>query len=284
MRSAWRSCWARPAWCCAGRKRGEQDARIDGAALSELERLRPCRPCRRDRRHRRHPVPRSWRTTPLSRSPSPPWAASGSSLPPPSPSPSRAAPMIVANLAWDLARHSRGRFVLGLGSQVRAHNERRFSVPWIAPAARMAEYVEALRAIWRCWEDGQEAGFPGQALHLHADDAGVLAEEARPADDPGDDRRRRPAHAEGRRAALRRCASARLQHPQIHGGRGPPRPAAGTRRRRQILREFRGHRRRLRRHRPPTRRRSPRPPRRSATASPSTAPPRNTAACSTSTA
>ncbi len=58
-------------------------------------------------------------------------------------------PMIVANHAWDLARHSSGRFVLGLGSQVKAHNERRFSVPWIAPAARLGEYVEALRAIWR---------------------------------------------------------------------------------------------------------------------------------------
>ena len=50
-------------------------------------------------------------------------------------------PMIVANHAWDLARHSNGRFVLGLGSQVKAHNERRFSVPWIAPAARLGEYV-----------------------------------------------------------------------------------------------------------------------------------------------
>jgi probable F420-dependent oxidoreductase len=71
-------------------------------------------------------------------------------------------PMIVANLAWDLARHSRGRFVLGLGSQVRAHNERRFSVPWVAPAARMAEYVEALRAIWRCWETGAKLDFQGK--------------------------------------------------------------------------------------------------------------------------
>jgi probable F420-dependent oxidoreductase len=71
-------------------------------------------------------------------------------------------PMIVANLAWDLARHSKGRFVLGLGSQVRAHNERRFSVPWVAPAARMAEYVEALRAIWRCWETGQKLDFQGK--------------------------------------------------------------------------------------------------------------------------
>jgi probable F420-dependent oxidoreductase len=71
-------------------------------------------------------------------------------------------PMIVAQQAWDLARHSRGRFVLGLGSQVRAHNERRFSVPWVAPAARMAEYVEALRAIWRCWETGEKLAFQGK--------------------------------------------------------------------------------------------------------------------------
>jgi len=71
-------------------------------------------------------------------------------------------PMVVANLAWDLARHAHGRFVLGLGSQVRAHNERRFSVPWVAPAARMAEYVEALRAIWRCWQTGAKLDFQGK--------------------------------------------------------------------------------------------------------------------------
>jgi probable F420-dependent oxidoreductase len=71
-------------------------------------------------------------------------------------------PMIVANHAWDLARHSNGRFVLGLGSQVKAHNERRFSVPWIAPAARLGEYVQALRAIWRTWETGAKLDFRGQ--------------------------------------------------------------------------------------------------------------------------
>jgi probable F420-dependent oxidoreductase len=71
-------------------------------------------------------------------------------------------PMIVANHAWDLARHSNGRFVLGLGSQVKAHNERRFSVPWIAPAARLGEYVQALRAIWRTWETGVKLDFKGQ--------------------------------------------------------------------------------------------------------------------------
>jgi probable F420-dependent oxidoreductase len=71
-------------------------------------------------------------------------------------------PMIVANQAWDLARHSNGRFVLGLGSQVKAHNERRFSVPWIAPAARLGEYVRALRTIWRAWETGGQLDFKGQ--------------------------------------------------------------------------------------------------------------------------
>jgi len=71
-------------------------------------------------------------------------------------------PMIVANQAWDLHRHSRGRFVVGLGSQVKAHNERRFSVPWIAPAARMGEYVQALRAIFRCWENGEKLDYRGR--------------------------------------------------------------------------------------------------------------------------
>ncbi len=71
-------------------------------------------------------------------------------------------PMIVANQAWDLHTHSKGRFVVGLGSQVKAHNERRFSVPWIAPAARLGEYVQALRAIFRCWEYGEKLNYQGR--------------------------------------------------------------------------------------------------------------------------
>ncbi len=71
-------------------------------------------------------------------------------------------PMIIANHAWDLNRHSKGRFVVGLGSQVKAHNERRFSVPWIAPAARMGEYVESLRAIFRAWEYGEKLNYQGK--------------------------------------------------------------------------------------------------------------------------
>jgi probable F420-dependent oxidoreductase len=71
-------------------------------------------------------------------------------------------PMVVANLAWDINRHSKGRFIVGLGSQVKAHNERRFSTPWIAPAARLGEYVEALRAIFRCWETGEKLSYQGK--------------------------------------------------------------------------------------------------------------------------
>jgi probable F420-dependent oxidoreductase len=71
-------------------------------------------------------------------------------------------PMAVANVSWDLQNASRGRFVLGLGSQVRAHNENRFSVPWSPPAPRMREYVQALRAIWRCWQTGATLDFRGE--------------------------------------------------------------------------------------------------------------------------
>ena len=71
-------------------------------------------------------------------------------------------PMAVANASWDLQRASHGRFVLGLGSQVRAHNENRFSVPWSPPAPRMREYVQALRAIWRNWETGAKLEFRGE--------------------------------------------------------------------------------------------------------------------------
>ena len=70
-------------------------------------------------------------------------------------------PMTLANTAFDLARYSRGRFVLGLGSQVKPHIERRFSMPWSHPAARMRELVLALRAIWDTWQDGVPLDFRG---------------------------------------------------------------------------------------------------------------------------
>jgi probable F420-dependent oxidoreductase len=51
---------------------------------------------------------------------------------------------------------------VGLGSQVRAHNERRFSVAWTPPAPRMREYVQVLRAIWRCWQTGEKPAYEGE--------------------------------------------------------------------------------------------------------------------------
>ncbi|CUU59792.1 probable F420-dependent oxidoreductase, MSMEG_2256 family [Parafrankia irregularis] len=71
-------------------------------------------------------------------------------------------PMSTAMIANDLAGYSSGRFILGLGSQVRPHIERRFGMPWSAPAARMREFVLALRAIWRSWYDGEPLDFRGE--------------------------------------------------------------------------------------------------------------------------
>ena len=70
-------------------------------------------------------------------------------------------PMSVAVTANDLHRLSGGRFVLGLGSQIKPHITKRFSMPWSHPAARMREYVMALRAIWASWEDGTPLDFRG---------------------------------------------------------------------------------------------------------------------------
>ena len=61
-------------------------------------------------------------------------------------------PMVTAQIAWDLAAQSDGRFVLGLGTQVKAHITRRFGMDWAPPLARMRDYIGALRAIWANWQ------------------------------------------------------------------------------------------------------------------------------------
>jgi probable F420-dependent oxidoreductase len=71
-------------------------------------------------------------------------------------------PMTVAQTAFDLQAISNGRFLLGLGSQVKPHIERRFSMPWSRPAARMAEFVQAVRAIWATWQTGEPLRFRGE--------------------------------------------------------------------------------------------------------------------------
>ena len=71
-------------------------------------------------------------------------------------------PMTLATTAYDLQRYTRGRFVLGLGTQIKAHVERRFSMPWSAPAARMREFIGALHAIWDAWQHSTPLRFQGE--------------------------------------------------------------------------------------------------------------------------
>jgi len=75
-------------------------------------------------------------------------------------------PMILAYTAWDIQKASNGRFILGLGSQVRAHNERRFSVKFESPGPKLREVVLALRAIWDCWQKGTALRFKGEFYHF----------------------------------------------------------------------------------------------------------------------
>ena len=70
-------------------------------------------------------------------------------------------PMLLANIGWDLQAYSKGRFILGLGSQIKPHIEKRFSMQWSHPAARMREMVLAIRAIWDTWENGTKLNFRG---------------------------------------------------------------------------------------------------------------------------
>jgi probable F420-dependent oxidoreductase len=70
-------------------------------------------------------------------------------------------PMNVANIGWDLQDYSAGRFIVGLGSQIKPHIENRFSMPWSQPVQRMREFVVSLREIWSCWQSGGKLAFEG---------------------------------------------------------------------------------------------------------------------------
>ncbi len=71
-------------------------------------------------------------------------------------------PLITATMANDVQLLSKGRLLLGLGSQIRPHIEKRYSMPWSRPAARMREYILAMRAIWSCWNEGTRLAFRGE--------------------------------------------------------------------------------------------------------------------------
>lgn len=75
-------------------------------------------------------------------------------------------PTSVAHLAWDLQAASGGRFRLGLGTQVQAHIERRFGMPWGPPAARLREFILAMRAVWEAWQTGGRLNFRGEYYKL----------------------------------------------------------------------------------------------------------------------
>jgi len=71
-------------------------------------------------------------------------------------------PMLLANLGHDLNAFSKGRFTLGMGSQIKPHITKRFSMPWSDPAARMKELIEAVHAIWDCWYEDKPLKFEGR--------------------------------------------------------------------------------------------------------------------------
>jgi probable F420-dependent oxidoreductase len=75
-------------------------------------------------------------------------------------------PTVTAMSAWSLQKLSDGRLVLGLGSQVRAHVERRFGLPWQAPAPWMRSYVQAMRAVWNTWQTGEPLRFESEHYRL----------------------------------------------------------------------------------------------------------------------
>jgi len=75
-------------------------------------------------------------------------------------------PTITAQIAWDLARYSKGRFILGLGTQVKGHNERRVGIKWERPVAKMRDYILAVRAVWESWQNQTRLDYRGEFYQL----------------------------------------------------------------------------------------------------------------------
>jgi probable F420-dependent oxidoreductase len=76
-------------------------------------------------------------------------------------------PAVLAYIGWDLARFSKGRFILGLGTQVKGHNERRFGVKWEKPVEKMRDTILAIRAFWNCWQNQTRLNFRSEFFTLN---------------------------------------------------------------------------------------------------------------------
>jgi len=75
-------------------------------------------------------------------------------------------PTTLAAMAWDLARYSDGRFIMGLGTQVKAHIERRYGIPWEKPLRKLRETVEVMHAVWDSWQNGTKLRYEGEFFNL----------------------------------------------------------------------------------------------------------------------
>lgn len=75
-------------------------------------------------------------------------------------------PTVLAHTCWDLQANSNGRLILGLGTQVKGHNERRFGVPFVSPVKKLREMILAMRAVWDCWQNGTPLRFEGEFYRL----------------------------------------------------------------------------------------------------------------------
>ncbi len=124
-------------------------------------------------------------------------------------------PIVIAQTAFDLAALGRGRFLLGLGTQVRGHVERRFGMPWSAPAPRLAEWIGAIRAAWNAWQDDGEFRFRSEHLDLSLMPA-FFRPPPLPFPPPAPDRARIPISIAGVGPGLARLAGRFADGFQVH--------------------------------------------------------------------
>ena len=121
-------------------------------------------------------------------------------------------PMITAHIAWDLQKASAGRFILGLGTQVKAHNERRFSVKFESPGPKMARGHPRHPRHLGLLAERHQARLQGAVLHLRHHDALLQPGADRAPEDPDLHRGGEPADVPHRGRAVRRHARAPVQH------------------------------------------------------------------------